>query len=105
MLGHKFPNPDLVLYTFHVSVGIRFVYNFLYFLRFFIAYTYFFVTASQGSDVIIIVIIIIIIITGHTWGVQEKTRELTSCGFFLHFNIILSLNENKICERLEMTGS
>ena len=93
MLGHKFPNPDLVLDIFHVSVGICFVYNVLYFLQFSIAYTYFFVTASQDSGVIIIIIIITII--GHTWRVEKKkTRELTSCGSFLHFNIILSLGKN-----------
>ena len=53
MLGHKFPNPALVLYIFHVSVGISFVYNVFYFLRFFIAYTYFFVTASQPCGTIV----------------------------------------------------
>ena len=47
MLGHKFPNPELVLYIFPVSVGICFVYNALYFLRFFMTYTDFFVTVSQ----------------------------------------------------------
>ena len=32
MLGHKFPNPELrVLHIFHVSVGVRLVYNALYF--------------------------------------------------------------------------
>ena len=49
MLGNKFPNPELV---FHVSVGICFVYNVLYFLWFFIAYTYFFVTVSQDCGAI-----------------------------------------------------
>ena len=53
MLGHKFLNPGLVLYIFHVSVGICFVYNVLYFLRFFIAYMYFFATASQDCGAIV----------------------------------------------------
>ena len=80
MLGHKFPNPDLVLYIFHVSVGICFVYNVLYSLQFSIPYTYFFVTASQDSGVIII--IIIISINGHTWRVEKKQGNLHPVDLF-----------------------
>ena len=47
MLGHKSPNPGLVLCIFHVSVSVRLVYNALYFLWFLITYKHFFVTVSQ----------------------------------------------------------
>ena len=53
MLGHKFPNPGLVLYIFHVSVGVRLVYNALYFLWFLITYTHFYVTVSQDCTAVI----------------------------------------------------
>ena len=71
MLGHKFLNPDWVLYIFHVSVGICFVYNVLYFLRF--------ITRISLSLLLKIVALLLllsssfsVVIIGHTWGVQEK---------------------------------